>query len=136
MGPEPSLEEGVAKAKIRIESGDFDGAITTCYTIIEQFLKLSLRKRDVTFKETEGDIKKLYKLYAASTSLEVGAETEASLRPLLSGLSGLVTGFYEIANKAGDRHVSIYKPASRHAVLVVNLTFAFCEYLVDSSQKK
>lgn len=131
----PSLKEGVAKARRRIEDGDFDGAITTCYTIIEQFLKLSLQKRDVTFKKTEGDIKKLYKLYAASARLEVNAETEASLRPLLNGLSGLVTGFYEIANKAGDRHVSLYRPASRHAVLVVNLTFAFCEYLVASSQQ-
>jgi hypothetical protein len=128
----PCLLERVEKAKARIEAADYDGAIAICYTIVEQFLKLSLGRRRIPFKDTEGDIKKLYKALAHSSNLDPSSDAEASLKPLLSGLSTLVTGFYEVANKASDRHAGKYVPAKRHAVLVVNLTFAFCEFLVDS----
>ncbi|WP_138923830.1 abortive infection family protein [Sulfitobacter sp. BSw21498] len=132
----PILEERVTKARARIESNDFDGAITICYTVIEGFLKLSLEKQGVEFKDTEGDIKKLYKALAIASNMDQSSTTEDSLRPLLNGLSTLVTGFYEIANKSGDRHVARHKPVRRHAVLVVNLTFAFCDFLIDSFSER
>lgn len=132
----PSLQDRVNKARSRIESDDYDGAITICYTVIEGLLKLSLEKQNIPFKETEGDIKKLYKVLSIGSNMDAGSTTEDSLKPLLNGLSTLVTGFYEIANKAGDRHVSRHKAARRHAVLVVNLTFAFCEFLIDSFSER
>jgi len=127
-----TLSEYTVKAKDRIENSDFSGAITVCYTLIEGFLKLSLEGLDSSFNKDEGDIKKLYKTFSKAAGLNASADTPDSLKPLLNGLTTLVSGFYEISNKSGDRHAPKYKASQHHAKLVVSVTYAFCEFLVES----
>ncbi|MBY6202327.1 abortive infection family protein [Maritalea mobilis] len=129
-----SLAVHVRRCHERIESADYSGAITLAYTIVEEFIKLSLRARNVKFSETEGDIKKLYRLLAGESGLRVTDETSEALKPLLSGLSSMVTGFYEVANKASDRHAAKYRADRHHAKLVISLAMAFCDFLIDSEQ--
>ena len=133
---EDSLSEHVKKAKRRIEDNDFSGSIAICYTLIEAFLKKSLEDAGRDFNPNEGDIKKLYKLYAQCAGLEVSADTNEALKPVLSGLSTIVHGFYEIANKGSDRHASVFSPSRHHAELVVSLTFSFCEFLLGSRKHR
>jgi hypothetical protein len=129
-----SLSEHTEKARRRIVDQDYSGAITSSYTLIEEFLKLSLREDNIEFKESEGDIRKLYKLLATSRGLDADANTPEPLKPMLSGLSVLISGFFEMANKMGDRHAPTYKASAHHARLTVNLAYSFCEFLLESRE--
>lgn len=51
---------------------------------------------------------------------------------ILQGLKSQVSGLYELANKASDRHARRYNPARHHAKLAVNAAFTLCEFLLDS----
>lgn len=130
---EASIEEHVAKARNKIETGDFAGAITSAYTLVEGFLKALLRRLGVEFKQDEGDIRALYNLAVGPLKLNPGRENlESFLKPILQGLKGQVSGLFEVANKAGDRHARRYNPADHHATLAVNSAFTLCEFLLGS----
>jgi Abortive infection C-terminus len=130
---EVSITEHVEKARLKIENGDHAGAIASAYTLVEGFLKELLRRTGTPFKEDEGDIRELYKLVARPLNLSPGGESlESYLKAILQGLRQQVAGFYELANKASDRHTRRYNPARHHAKLAVNATFSLCEFLLDS----
>lgn len=132
---EASITELVAKARAKIEAGDHAGAIASAYTLVEGFLKKMLRRLNVDFKDDEGDIRKLYQLAAEPLNLNPkGENLESFLKSILQGLKSQVTGLYEIANKASDRHARRYNPARHHAKLAVNAAFSLCEFLLDSQE--
>jgi hypothetical protein len=133
---EASLNEHLSKARDRLERGDFSGSISICYTLIEEFLKLRLNDLQTSYNDNEGDIKKLYRLYAKQAGLIVDGDTPDPLKPLLNGLVTLIGGFYEIANKAGDRHQKKFRPSAHHSKLVVSLTLSFCEFLLESKSSQ
>jgi hypothetical protein len=128
-----AVNEQIAKANNRIAAGDFAGAIASSYTLTEHLLKLILEEAGVAFNENEGDIRALYKLVREPLNLNPGGESIASpLKPILEGFQKLVSGLYEVSNKASDRHARLYNPAAHHAKLAVNAAFALCEFLVES----
>jgi hypothetical protein len=130
---ESSITEHVVKAKNKIEAGDHAGAIASCYTLVEGLLKEILRRLDVTFNENEGDIRKLYQLAADPLNLNPKGETiESFIKNILQGLRSQIAGFYELANKARDRHARRYNLARHHAKLAANSTVTFCGFLLDS----
>ena len=128
-----AVNEQISKANRRISTGDFAGAIASSYTLTEHLLKLILREAGVKFNENEGDIRTLYKLVREPLNLNPGGEDIAApLKPILDGFQKLVSGIYEVSNKASDRHARRYNPAAHHAKLAVNAAFALCEFLVES----
>ncbi len=128
-----AVNEHISKANKRIAAEDFAGAIASSYTLTEHLLKLILREAGVVFNENEGDIRALYKLVREPLNLNPASESIASpLKPILDGFQKLVSGLYEISNKASDRHARRYNPAAHHAKLAVNAAFALCEFLVGS----
>ena len=128
-----AVNEQVSKANRRIATGDFAGAIASSYTLTEHLLKLILREADINFSENEGDIRALYRLVREPLNLNPGGEDIAAhLKPILDGFQKLVSGIYELSNKASDRHARRYNPAAHHAKLAVNAAFALCEFLVES----
>lgn len=130
---EESIEEHVLKARHKIDNGDFAGAITNAYTLVEEFLKAILRKTQTAFKENEGDIKTLYGAVADVLNLNPkGDNFEGHLKTILQGLRSQIAGLYEVANKASDRHARTYRPARHHAKLAVNSAFTLCEFILDS----
>ncbi|VVM08109.1 abortive infection family protein [Methylacidimicrobium tartarophylax] len=132
---EESIIEHIAKAKKKIDTGDSSGAITSAYTLVEEFLKQLLHKTATTFNENEGDIRALYKLLAEPLHLAPKNDSlESCLKAILEGLQREIGGLFEFANKAGDRHAGKYKPAARHARLAVNAAFTLCEFLLESFQ--
>ena len=109
------------------------GAIASSYTLTEHLLKLILREAGIAFNENEGDIRSLYKLVREPLNLNPGTEgIAAPLKPILDGLQKLVSGLFEVSNKASDRHAQRYNPAAHHAKVAVNAAFALCEFLVAS----
>lgn len=137
---EASIIEQIGKARAKIQLNDHAGAIASAYTLLEGFLKELLRRTGITFKADEGDIRELYKEAMDVLNLNPKGESlESYLRIILQGLKGQVSGLYELANKASDRHVRRYHPARHHAKLAVNAAFTLCEFLLDSfeyQQKK
>jgi hypothetical protein len=132
---EESLTEHIAKAKRKIEAGDGAGAIANAYTLVEAFLKQLLRKTQTPFKESEGDIRALYKLVAGTLNVEPkGDHLENHLKTILEGLQRQIAGLFEVANKASDRHARRYNPAPHHAKLAVNAAFTLCEFLLESCE--
>jgi len=128
-----AVNEQISKANKRIAAGDYAGAIASSYTLTEHLLKLIRREAGVAFNENDGDIRALYKLVREPLNLNPGSESIASpLKPILDGFQKLVSGLYEISNKASDRHARRYNPAAHHAKLAVNAAFALCEFLVES----
>jgi len=129
----PAVNEQISRANRRIASGDFAGAIASSYTLVEHLLKLILREAGITFNENEGDIRALYKLVREPLNLHAaGVGIATPLKPILDGFQKLVSGLYEISNKASDRHARRYNPAAHHAKLVVSAAFALCEFLAES----
>ena len=130
-----AVNEQISKANRRIASGDFAGAIASSYTLTEHLLKLILREAGVKYGENEGDIRALYRLVREPLNLNPGGEDIAApLKPILDGFQKLVSGIYEVSNKASDRHARRYNPAAHHAKLAVNAAFALCEFLVESRE--
>ena len=130
---EESITEQIEKARAKIEARDHSGAIASAYTLLEGFLKELLRRTGTPFKENEGDIRELYKSAAETLNLNpAGENLENHLKTILQGLRSQVSAFFELANKASDRHVRHYNPARHHAKLVINAAFALCEFLLDS----
>ena len=96
-------------------------------------MKLILREAGVAFNENEGDIRALYRLVREPLRLDpAGDDIAAPFKPILDGLQKLVSGLFEVSNKASDRHARRYNPAAHHAKLAVHATFALCEFLVAS----
>ncbi|RVU02187.1 hypothetical protein EOE18_17785 [Novosphingobium umbonatum] len=126
-----AIQEQVRKVNQKIESGDYSGAITNAYTLVEHLLKLLLAETATAFKENEGDIRALYKTLQQSLNLDP-AKIEEPLKPIVGGLQTLIGGLYEMANKRSDRHARRFNPARHHAKLTVNAALAFCDFLVES----
>jgi hypothetical protein len=130
---EASVAEHVEKARAKIACNDFAGAITNAYTFVEEFLKEILRQTHTAFNESEGDIKALYSRAAEALNLNPkGENIEGHLQTILQGLRSLISGLYEVSNKASDRHARKYNPAKHHAKLAVNAALALCEFVLDS----
>jgi hypothetical protein len=131
---EESITEHREKANFKIEAGDASGAITSAYTLVEGFLKQMYQTvSGIPFKESEGDIRALYGAVAEQLNLTPKGETlESYLKAILQGSVSQIGGLYELANKAGDRHVAKYKPARHHAQLAVNIAFTLCEFVLSS----
>ncbi len=130
---EASIIEHIEKARRKIEACDNAGAISNAYTLVESFLKALLRKIGEPYKETEGDIRELYKAVSVPLGLSAkGDNLETYLKTILDGLKKQLAGLYEVANKASDRHDRKYNPARHHAKLAVNSALTLCEFLLDS----
>ena len=130
---EQSIQEHIEKARQKIASRDFSGAISSAYTLVEECFKQLLRKTETSFNETEGDIRTLYKLVAVPLNLAPKGESlESYLKTILEGLQRQIGGLFEVANKASDRHARRYNPAPHHAKLAVSVAFTLCEFMLES----
>ena len=128
-----SIAEQVAKSNSRLDEGDYSGAISSAYTLVEELIKLILLEKDVAIKNTEGDIRALFKHLRVPLNLDPSMPNIATpMKPILEGLQKVVAGLYEVANKAGDRHARQYNPAGHHAKLAINAAFVICEFLIES----
>lgn len=128
-----ALIEPIKKADKKLAEGDYDGAITNCYTLVEELLKELLRKTDTSYSQDEGDIGKLYKKLSDRLNLNPkGENLESYLQSILRGLQQQIDGLYHLANKAGDRHSKRYKPSKHHAQLAVNVALTLCQFLLES----
>jgi hypothetical protein len=136
------ISEQIEKADAKVAVGDYDGAVTNARTLLEALLLDIERKVTGAEPSQEGDILKYYKRVQKFLNLDASQrETNAevipdSLRMVLRGLAGCVQGIAEARNKMGDAHARSYKPAKRHAILVVNAAKTIADFLLATLENK
>jgi len=131
------LDEQLAKCDQKLREGDYDGAVTNARSLTETVLVDLERQLDRVALEYDGDLPRLFKRVQKLLDLEPGRpDVDTPLKQVLSGLAGIVSGLAGMSNKMGDRHVRKYRPAKRHAVLVVDSAKTLCNFLVSTHQER
>lgn len=127
------LEEQIQKSEVKLQEGDFDGAITNARALLESVLTEIEKQNNPDHPEYDGDLIKLYRRVQKHLKLDPSRQDiDQTLKQVLSGLVGIVTGLSGLRNKMSDAHVRSYKPARHHAVLVVNASKTLANFLFDT----
>jgi hypothetical protein len=125
--------EQVEKCRTKIGGGDYDGAITNARSLVEAVLAAIEKECDANPPEYDGDLPKLYKRVQKHLNLSPeNPSISNTLKQMLTGFVSIVTSLAGLSNSMGDRHVRRFKPASRHAVLIVNAAMTFCNFIFET----
>jgi hypothetical protein len=132
----PNLEfirEQIFKCKSKINSGDYDGAITNARSLLEAVLLEIEYKINKTETKYNGDLNQLYKRVQKSLNLEPSRkDISDSLKQILRGIISIVGGIAPLRNKMSDAHARTYKPSEHHAKLAVNSVYTISMFLLES----
>jgi hypothetical protein len=127
------ITEQVEKCKEKLDSGDYDGAITNARSLIEAISIKLIETKDMRPYESNGDLVKIFKDMKKSLNMSVDKDQYPQyLIEIIQGLSTSVQGIAGLSNRGSDRHNRTYKPQKHHAKLAVNSALTFCEFMVDS----
>ncbi len=121
------------KIKARIDSSDYDGAITSCRTLLEGVLKSIYKEK--TGKDLKGQFSKMWEKFSDEFNLNIDNErANNKLTGVLDGIEKIITGIAEIRNMLSDSHTvdNRKKPSKHHAILIRNLTLTMVEFLFDT----
>ena len=119
------------KAIDRLNSNDYEGAITIASTLLEDIIKVLLDEFEISY--SDDDIPQLYRKLIPLLNLSPSQHTEEIFKHILGGCFSVIQGLGAFRNKTGDAHgrgKTNYKPAKRHAQLAVNLSTTMTTYLI------
>ena len=129
------INEQIAKCDEKIQTADFEGAITTARNLVESVCKYILDETHQDYERTE-DLPDLYKKVATFLNMDPSKHEEKAFKQVLSGCFGIINGLANIRNELGDAHgksrLSHHRPKERHAVLSVGVAKVLSEYLYSS----
>lgn len=126
------IEQTMAKANGRVQSKDYDGAITTARTLVAE-VEDELYKR-IYGKEPDEKTKDnvLHKAVIDGLKMNIQPGLNSNLKKIISGLNSIYDGLSNLRNTTGDAHKKKYIPDAHHAQLAVNSAFTLCEFLCSS----
>ncbi|SAL76604.1 hypothetical protein AWB71_05277 [Caballeronia peredens] len=136
-----SIEEQIIKCRQKIDSEDYDGAITNARTLVEHML-LAIEEElsEEPPPQFDGDLSRLFNRVRSLLNLSASRkDISESLKQVLTGLASIVTGLAAMRNKMSDSHGKTYRPERHHAKLAVNSAKTLAEFLfetVDYQRKK
>lgn len=131
------LDEQLDKCDQKLRGGDYDGAITNARSLAEAVLIDLERQLSTDPPDYDGDLLRLFKRVQKLLDLEpTRPDVDNTLKQVLSGLASIVSGLAGTSNKMGDRHARSYKPAKRHAVLVVDSAKTLANFLISTDQAR
>jgi hypothetical protein len=124
------LSEQLNKCDRKLETADYDGAITNARSIVEAVLIEIEGRLDPTPTAYDGDLGRLYKRVQKRLNIDPAqAGLTDALRQILSGLTSIVAGLGALRNKAGDAHARAFRPERHHAVLAANAAKSLVDFL-------
>jgi hypothetical protein len=127
------IVEQIEKCRTKIGQGDYDGAITNARSLVEAVLAAIEKQCDANPPGYDGDLPRLYKRVQKRLNLSPeNPKISNSLKQVLTGFISIVGGLSGLSNAMGDRHVRECKPASHHAVLIVNAAMTFSNFIFDT----
>lgn len=129
------INQQISKCKSKMNSGDYDGAITNARTLIEEIL-LSIEAKVVGSRQDyDGNLPSLYKRVSKQINMYPDdSKVDNSINEILRGFVSIVNGLAGLSNNIGDRHASIKRPSHHHAKLAVNSSFVISDFLLESYQ--
>lgn len=130
---EQHINDQWQKALDRVQR-DPEGAITSARTLIETVCKHILDTVGQPY-EDNGDVSRLYKTAAKSLNLSPEQHAATNFKQILTGASAIIDGLAGLRNTLGDAHGrshSTGKPATRHAMLAVNISGAMSQFLLQT----
>ncbi len=99
------VDEQIQKCQEKLESSDFDGAITNARSMIESVLLSLEKKSDGTPPKYDGNLPRLFKRVRKQLNLDPNESAISDvLKPILTGLSSVVDGISGMRNSLSDAH--------------------------------
>jgi hypothetical protein len=131
------IQEQISKCHLKIETKDYDGAVTNARTLIKDICLYILESITKQPQENDGNLINLHKKVATLLQMSPGSYDDKNIKQILSGVFSIISGVSGIRNVFSDSHGSSpskskYKIDKRHTILVVNLAKTISEYLFQS----
>lgn len=129
-----SIEAQIQKCRMKIEAGDYDGAITNARALLEHLL-LALEAELSTEPPAafDGDLGRLFNRVRSLLNLDPSRkDISDALRQVITGLASIIQGLATMRNKMSDSHGTTYKPARHHAKLAVNCAMTLADFLFET----
>ncbi|MGN7503619.1 MAG: abortive infection family protein [Alphaproteobacteria bacterium] len=126
------VEDQHNKIRQKIQTEDYDGAITNARTLVEAIMQEILKRYGKGGAELEKDLDELYKLLKKEMNLSSNADLTLVFKQILTGLQSLISGFSSLGNKMSERHATKYRPSKHHAELAANAAYTISEFLLSS----
>lgn len=127
------VSEQISKCKSKMNSEDYDGAITNARTLIEEVLLSIEEKVQGSRQPYDGNLPTLYKRVSKQINMYPDdSKTGNSFNEILRGFISITNGFAGISNNIADRHATVKHPKKHHAKIVVNSAMIISEFLLES----
>lgn len=126
------IVEQLEKSEARLQSEDYDGAITTARALVEGILKALDARLPGEKIEAKGDLPKLYKAVSRKLNLNPSEHDVESIKLILRGLANTVYGLATLRNTMGDAHPRSFRPRRHHAQLAVNVARTITDFLAET----
>lgn len=127
------IQRLIQRAEHRLQTGEFDAAVTVARTLLEDALHEIERRLLGTREDFGGDLMKLYKHVGGALRLdEQRKDLDDNYRALIRGLTTVVGAIAPLSNSSSDRHSPRRLPAAHHARLCVNAAKTVVVFLRDS----
>lgn len=127
-----AVKDHLNKCYLKINSGDYSGAITNARTLLEQILREIEVKLDSNAPEYDGNLPKLYKRVMKIFKFEenLPEKIKTIYQQILGGLSGSINGFAGLRNTMSDSHPIEHTPTQNDALLAVNESKTLANFIV------
>jgi hypothetical protein len=126
------VKKQIEKAQDKINSGDYDGAITNARTMLEEMMINIIDDNQEEPYKSNGDLTKMYKAVRKILNLDTSGEIPDTVLQILSGLTSITNGLAGFSNDFGDRHANKNIASKHHAKLAVNAAMTLADFLVDT----
>jgi len=129
------IKEQIDKCNSKIESGDFNGAITNARSLVEAVMIEIIEKHEGKEIKNDGKLDNLYKQVKRILNLTIDPKIlPPTVIQILSGLDSITSGLAGLSNNSGDRHANKFQTKKHHARLAVNSTMSLIDFLLDSRE--
>ena len=127
------IKEQIQKCHQKIESGDYNGAITNSRSLAEAVMIEIIETAEGKEIKNDGKLDNLYKQVKKILNLTIDPKVlPPTVIQILSGLDSISSGLAGLSNNSGDRHANKFKTQKHHARLSVNATMTLVDFLLDS----
>ena len=127
------VNQQISKCRAKMNSGDYDGAITNARTLLEEILLGIEEKMAGCRQNYDGNLPSLYKRVSKQINMYPDdSKINNSLNEILRGFISIVNGFSGMSNNIADRHATVRHPQRHHAKIGVNSSMVICEFLLES----
>lgn len=127
------ISQQISKCKAKMNTEDYDGAITNARTLVEEILLYIEEKIQGSRQSYDGNLLSLYKRVSKQINMYPDdSKAGNSFNEILRGFISIIGGLAGLSNSIADRHATTKHPKKHHAKIVVNSAMILSEFLLES----